>query len=107
MNAGDGRSRWAREMRERAREMRAAAAIEGGAALKRARRFANDLDLFESAMAALLNSDLEPDCFEPGAAPAFAALLVRIAEQTAAEFGHRAAAEAFRAIGEDMEEMKP
>lgn len=94
---------WRHEMAQRRHELARADGLVAKSALKPAHVFADDMDIFEAAMFALLNSDLHPDNgFVPEAAPGFAALLVRIAEQTAAEFGPKAAAEAFRELAERM-----
>lgn len=67
----------------------------------------DDLDAFEGVMFALANSDLETDHWAgPESAPPFAALLVRIAEQTVAEFGRKAALEAFEVLAEHISEER-
>lgn len=96
------------EMIRRASEMRAADLAlkpKRPPPLKRGHAWIRDMEMFEGAMDALLQSDLHPENgFVPEAAPGFAALLVRVAEQTAAEFGPKAAALAFRRLGEEMED---
>lgn len=73
------------------------------AKLKPAPALAKDMEMFEAVLHALLNSDLETECWEPGGAPGFAVLWIRIAEQTVAEFGGTAARGAFAAIAELIE----
>lgn len=92
------------EMIRRATEMRALMDGKPRPKLKRAYSFVRDLEMFEAAMQALMSSDIKPENgFVPEAAPGFAALLVRVVEQTAAEFGPKAAVLALRWMADEME----
>jgi peptidyl-tRNA hydrolase len=95
---------WLVEMIRRSTEMRATCRVQARPELKRAYSFVRDLEMFEAAMDALMRRDIEPgNGYVPEAVPGFAALLVRVVEQTAAEFGVKAAALALRWIADEME----
>lgn len=99
---------WLVEFIKRSGEMRRLdvfPAVRRRAKLKKPHYWSRDMEMFEAAMGALANSKMHPEngfVFE--AAPGFAALLCRIAGQTAAEFGPKAAAEAFRRMAEEMDQ---
>lgn len=93
------------EMEKRRREMRALHPLP--APRPKAAHLDDDLDAFEGVMFALMASDFEEGSWcGPDSAPPFAALLVRIAEQTVAEFGRKAAQEAFEILAEKIERPK-
>ena len=99
------RAAYRAEMERRRREMRALHPLPQPA--PRNARLDDALDAFEGVMFALMASDLEIDHWAgPDSAPPFAALLVRIAEQTVAEFGRKAAKEAFEVLAEKIAEER-
>lgn len=95
---------WMVEMIRRTNEMRLVDRPPGRPRLKK-HTFSSELDqdMFEAAMDALSRSEMEKDCWVPEAAAPFAALLVRVLEQTHAEFGPFATRLALRWILEAME----
>lgn len=95
---------WISEMEERAVEMRALVAPRPPhiKTLKSELCNLGDQAMFEAAWFELQSSAMADDCWIPEAAAPFAALLVRIVEQTAAEFGAATAQRALRALANAM-----
>lgn len=99
---------WLVEMIRRSADMRTLAKPPRSAKLKPPYPFSYDTDtnLFEAAMDGLQRSDLHPENgFVPEAIPGFAALLTRVIEQVAAEFGLKAAYTALYLMAQAMEDQ--